>query len=138
MASQEVIENYSIRYKFNGGEDSECVICICQFSIDDEIRRLPCMHVFHIGCVDKWLTIRAACPICRKDIKNHDDEDHENTSENVSVLDLDSEEQRDSATEEDTDNNDDSDDRENSVYERSGSDYDYFHNIIRFQTNREQ
>ena len=138
MTSQEVIENYSIRDKFNGGEDLACVICICQFKIDDEIRRLPCTHVFHIDCVDTWLTIRAECPICRKDIKPHDDEDHESTSDNVSVLDFDSEEEWASATEEDSDNNDDSDDRENYLYERSGIDYDYFHNSIQFQTNSEQ
>lgn len=34
-------------------------------------RRLPCMHLFHIECVDQWLTNNKRCPICRVDIETH-------------------------------------------------------------------
>ena len=34
----------------------------------DHVRRLPCMHLFHIECVDRWLTQSKRCPICRIDI----------------------------------------------------------------------
>ncbi|KAF3848588.1 hypothetical protein F7725_015085 [Dissostichus mawsoni] len=32
-------------------------------------RRLPCMHLFHQGCVDQWLATSRKCPICRVDIE---------------------------------------------------------------------
>ena len=34
-----------------------------------DCRRLPCMHLFHIECVDQWLATNKKCPICRVDIQ---------------------------------------------------------------------
>ncbi len=33
------------------------------------MRRLPCMHLFHVPCVDQWLALNRRCPICRVDIE---------------------------------------------------------------------
>ena len=33
------------------------------------MRRLPCMHLFHVPCVDQWLGLNKRCPICRVDIE---------------------------------------------------------------------
>ncbi|KAL3216710.1 hypothetical protein MRX96_032856 [Rhipicephalus microplus] len=58
------------------GGDSEdniekCTICLSEFEDNEEVRRLPCMHLFHIVCVDQWLTTNKRCPICRVDIEEH-------------------------------------------------------------------
>ena len=46
-------------------ESSECVICITVFEEGEEIRVLPCKHVFHITCVDTWFESHSSCPTCR-------------------------------------------------------------------------
>ncbi|KAE8655489.1 D-glycerate 3-kinase [Hibiscus syriacus] len=50
------------------GEDAVCCICLTKFADDDELRELPCTHVFHVDCVDKWLKINASCPLCKTDV----------------------------------------------------------------------
>ncbi|CAE5963523.1 unnamed protein product [Arabidopsis arenosa] len=51
----------------NGDSSTECAICLTEFSDGEEIRILPrCSHVFHVACIDKWLTSRSSCPSCRR------------------------------------------------------------------------
>ncbi|KAJ8439978.1 hypothetical protein Cgig2_008361 [Carnegiea gigantea] len=51
----------------SGGQ--ECVVCLSTLEEDDLARRLPnCNHVFHVECIDMWLTGQSTCPICRTDI----------------------------------------------------------------------
>ncbi|XP_062155785.1 E3 ubiquitin-protein ligase At1g63170 isoform X2 [Alnus glutinosa] len=47
------------------GEDAVCCICLAKYADDEELRELPCFHVFHMECVDKWLKINALCPLCK-------------------------------------------------------------------------
>lgn len=48
-------------------DDSErkCLVCQCEYEKDDELRRLPCGHCFHVPCVDQWLKTKDVCPYCR-------------------------------------------------------------------------
>ncbi|CAN0878302.1 E3 ubiquitin-protein ligase At4g11680 [Linum grandiflorum] len=50
------------------GEDAVCCICLNEYEDDEELRELPCAHVFHVECVDKWLKINASCPLCKSEI----------------------------------------------------------------------
>ncbi|XP_031629252.1 RING finger protein 11-like [Contarinia nasturtii] len=42
----------------------ECVICMIEFNVGDSIRYLPCMHTYHVGCIDDWLMRSLTCPSC--------------------------------------------------------------------------
>ncbi|MED6120078.1 hypothetical protein PIB30_017525 [Stylosanthes scabra] len=50
------------------GEDSACCICLAKYADNDELRELPCDHIFHVDCIDKWLQINASCPLCKYEI----------------------------------------------------------------------
>jgi hypothetical protein len=49
----------------HGQEGEDCCVCLCEFSREEIIRRLPCGHFFHAECVDHWLKRSATCPSCR-------------------------------------------------------------------------
>ncbi|RWS00410.1 E3 ubiquitin-protein ligase RNF13-like protein [Dinothrombium tinctorium] len=52
--------------KFKKGDyyDS-CSICLEGYSEESELRLLPCHHVFHTQCVDRWLMSNEKCPLCK-------------------------------------------------------------------------
>lgn len=45
-----------------------CMVCLTDFAIGDECRRLPCNHVFHTTCVDEWLQRCTDCPLCKANV----------------------------------------------------------------------
>jgi len=60
-------------YKFVPGPDPQaeppiCLICQCQFLVDEEIKKLPCNHDYHVTCVDPWLTDNDSCPLCTQKV----------------------------------------------------------------------
>lgn len=78
-ASQSIIERNTFphkykRIKLSTPDDDcteKCTICLSEFEDNEDVRRLPCMHLFHVECVDQWLTTNKRCPICRVDIEDH-------------------------------------------------------------------
>ena len=71
-ATQEHIDRETLSYRFtkrpDAGAEEKCTICLCEYADDEEVRRLPCLHLFHIECVDRWLRQNKRCPMCRMDI----------------------------------------------------------------------
>ena len=41
-----------------------CPICMMDFSPGEPIRLLPCMHFYHMRCIDDWLMRSYSCPTC--------------------------------------------------------------------------
>ncbi|XP_010581008.1 PREDICTED: RING finger protein 11 [Haliaeetus leucocephalus] len=46
----------------------ECVICMMDFVYGDPIRFLPCMHIYHLDCIDDWLMRSFTCPSCMEPV----------------------------------------------------------------------
>lgn len=59
---------FSSDFELLKGEEPCCPVCICDYEENDNLRVLPCSHVFHADCVDQWLAVNATCPLCRKSI----------------------------------------------------------------------
>lgn len=73
VASDDTIEALPTR-KFEAAEATDsgagdhgtnCQICMEDFTEGDELRTLPCFHLFHAACVDQWLKVNSICPTCR-------------------------------------------------------------------------
>jgi len=47
----------------------ECCICLAKYKDKEEVRQLPCSHVFHLECVDQWLKIISCCPLCKQGLE---------------------------------------------------------------------
>ncbi|KAK9941161.1 hypothetical protein M0R45_017782 [Rubus argutus] len=50
-------------------EDPDCCICLAKYRDKEEVRQLPCLHMFHLKCVDQWLRIISCCPLCKQELQ---------------------------------------------------------------------
>lgn len=54
--------------------DTQCAICMDHDSdTTHQWRRLHCEHYFHKSCIDQWFNRNVHCPVCRADIRNHEE-----------------------------------------------------------------
>lgn len=44
---------------------NSCSICIEGYQSGEEVSSLPCLHIFHRDCINKWLRQCNSCPICK-------------------------------------------------------------------------
>ncbi len=50
-------------------EGHECPICLEEFNKNEYYRKLPCTHLYHKKCIDKWFKENnTTCPICRSNV----------------------------------------------------------------------
>ncbi|KAG6929236.1 ring finger protein 6 [Chelydra serpentina] len=70
--TKEQIDNLSTRNYGDSHTESEisktCSVCINEYVTGNKLRQLPCMHEFHIHCIDRWLSENSTCPICRQPV----------------------------------------------------------------------
>ena len=57
------------KYRPKKETSDNCVICVDEFIEEDQVRVLPCNHVFHPQCIDEWLVNHSSlCPLCKKEV----------------------------------------------------------------------
>lgn len=49
-------------------DQTQCMVCLSNFTSGEEVRRLPCNHLFHVNCIDEWLRRCTDCPICKANV----------------------------------------------------------------------
>ncbi|XP_033109381.1 E3 ubiquitin-protein ligase RNF126-like isoform X2 [Anneissia japonica] len=49
-------------------ENSECAVCKEEYTEYEEVRKMPCEHLFHSDCIIPWLEMHNTCPVCRKSL----------------------------------------------------------------------
>eukprot|EP00750_Incisomonas_marina_P032056 INCI8796.1.p1 GENE.INCI8796.1~~INCI8796.1.p1 ORF type:complete len:432 (+),score=63.71 INCI8796.1:150-1445(+) len=59
-----------------GKKDDVCSICF-EAMVGESCTQLPCLHVYHRACIDKWLGMRNTCPTCRHALPTDDAEFNE-------------------------------------------------------------
>ncbi|KAM9385074.1 E3 ubiquitin-protein ligase ZNRF2-like [Pholidichthys leucotaenia] len=43
-------------------DSGECAICLEELEQGDTIARLPCLCIYHKGCIDEWFQVNRSCP----------------------------------------------------------------------------
>ncbi|GKC73168.1 RING-H2 finger protein ATL8-like protein [Tanacetum coccineum] len=56
-----------------GHHSVEFAICLSEYQEADEVRVLPCQHVYHVTCVNTWFDSHSSCPTCRRDLRAEED-----------------------------------------------------------------
>ncbi|XP_029938300.1 E3 ubiquitin-protein ligase RNF126 isoform X1 [Salarias fasciatus] len=46
----------------------ECPVCKEDYIVGENVRQLPCNHMFHNECIVPWLEQHDTCPVCRKSL----------------------------------------------------------------------
>ncbi|KAD5507833.1 hypothetical protein E3N88_15536 [Mikania micrantha] len=47
------------------GGESNYVTCLTECGVVEEVKELPCKHIYHSDCIVKWLEIHGFCSVCR-------------------------------------------------------------------------
>lgn len=50
----------------------QCSVCWEDFQFRENVRQLPCCHIYHDPCIRPWLELHGTCPICRQNLGNAD------------------------------------------------------------------
>ncbi|KAL0590987.1 E3 ubiquitin-protein ligase RNF115 [Plecturocebus cupreus] len=59
----------------------ECPVCKDDYTVEEEVRQLPCNHFFHSSCIVPWLELHDTCPVCRKSLNGEDSTQQSQSSE---------------------------------------------------------
>lgn len=56
----------------------QCSVCWEDFMCKENVRQLPCLHIYHEPCIRPWLELHGTCPICRQNLTNGEQSNSDN------------------------------------------------------------
>ncbi|KAL5196501.1 hypothetical protein ABZP36_000013 [Zizania latifolia] len=62
---------YHRKVEDNTNQPIDCVICMTTIDLTQrasEYMVAPCEHIFHSGCLQRWMDIKMECPTCRRSL----------------------------------------------------------------------
>lgn len=77
-------EGYHMQEEKKEKEEKECIICLDEVEI--EWRELECHHRYHKKCIEDWITVKANCPLCMKQINDKKEVINDNVLEDVHMI----------------------------------------------------
>ncbi|CAF2244520.1 BnaA08g13740D [Brassica napus] len=63
--------NYHRRFNQDVSRNTDCVICMTAINLrqrTSDFMVTPCEHLFHTGCLQRWMDIKMECPTCRRSL----------------------------------------------------------------------
>lgn len=76
--TQAQLEELPVAVITNEQADCQCAVCFHEFQLNEnEVRKLPCNHLYHDKCIFPWLLNNPSCPTCRVSLMNDIEEDFE-------------------------------------------------------------
>jgi hypothetical protein len=57
-------------FKVTDQKNQQCSVCLCDYEPTDQVRHLPCDHVFHTDCIKQWFDLNSKCPVCKSDLNS--------------------------------------------------------------------
>ncbi|CAN7112901.1 hypothetical protein HID58_003937 [Brassica napus] len=71
-AAKRVVEDLPVVELTVEEGDVVCAVCKDEMVLEEEVKRLPCRHLYHGECITPWLGIRNTCPVCRFELPTDD------------------------------------------------------------------
>ncbi|KAF0902919.1 hypothetical protein E2562_019856 [Oryza meyeriana var. granulata] len=63
---------YDRLVRHSGKSWTECAVCLGVIQVGSMVKLLPaCAHIYHVDCIDLWLSSHPACHLCRCRVDHH-------------------------------------------------------------------
>ncbi|XP_072385655.1 E3 ubiquitin-protein ligase Iruka isoform X1 [Diabrotica undecimpunctata] len=59
----------------------QCSVCWEDFQLRENVRQLPCLHIYHEPCIRPWLELHGTCPICRQNLGSDEQTNSDNNQD---------------------------------------------------------